>query len=88
MRAPLLSLRCCRHDGGISEGILRRPPVCGVVGWDVMMKGVDLLFSVAVCMKGTIVWEWENVLRAVDRLRIWEVLLGVVGSFTDFIVWF
>ena len=70
MRVPLPSLMSYGYDGGVSEGILCHPLVGSVVGWAVMMRGVEPLFSVANCLKGTIVWEWENVLRAVDRLRI------------------
>ena len=60
IRAPLPSPGSYRHDRGVSEGILCHPHVGGVVGWDVMTRGEEPLFSIAVCMKDAVVWEWGN----------------------------
>ena len=65
--------------GEISEGILCHPFVGGVVGWDVMTRGKDLMFSIAVYMRGAVVWEWGNASRALYRLRVWEIVMGVTG---------
>jgi hypothetical protein len=45
-----------------------------------MMRGEELLFAVAVCLKGAVVWEWGNVSRAIYRLQIRKVLLRLAGS--------
>ncbi len=79
MFALLLSLRSYKRDGGISGGVVCYPHVGGVLGCDVM-RGEGLLFVVAVYQEGAVMGEWEMVSRAVDRLRIWKMLLGVVGS--------